>query len=118
MSAPLPELTQASAGRVFFRRLHDRQDWQVIFAGEIEIALVVRRAGKDGTGAIAHQYEVRDIDRKCLAFRERMLDREARYRSRIFGAFSMSASEVPTLAHSARKSARSVFVSAMAMVKG
>ena len=37
---------------------------QPVFAGEIEVALVVRRAAEDRPGAVAHHDEVRDEDRQ------------------------------------------------------
>ena len=58
-------LARCDPGRgcgILIRWLHHRQDWQVIFAGKIEVALIVRRTREDRPGAIAHQHEIRDID--------------------------------------------------------
>ena len=45
--------------------------------GEVEVALVVRRAAEDGAGAVVHQHEIGDVDRQRLAVAEGMGDREA-----------------------------------------
>ncbi len=49
--------------RVLARRQHYRDYRQCVFAGEVEIALVVRRAAENGAGAVFHQHEIGDIDR-------------------------------------------------------
>ena len=51
--------------------------WQVILAAEVQIALVMRRAGKDSARAVVHQNEVGDPDRKFCA-RQRMLHFDSR----------------------------------------
>ena len=38
--------------------LYDDLDGQIVFAGKIKIALVVRRDGHDGAGAVFHQHEI------------------------------------------------------------
>src|SRR3546814_14005945 len=45
---------------------------QAVLAGEVEIALVVRRAAEDGAAAILHQHEVGDIDRQLHVRQEGM----------------------------------------------
>ena len=56
------------------------RDRQVVLARELEVALVVRRHGHDGAGAVLAQHEVRDPDRHRLAG-ERIDRRAARCRS-------------------------------------
>ena len=46
------------------RRAHHRDVAEAVFVGEIEVALVVRRAAEDGAGAVFHQDEIGDIDRQ------------------------------------------------------
>ena len=58
--------------RVLARRQHHGNDRQPVFAGEIEIALIVRRAAENRAGAVFHQHEIRDIDRHLAAGIERM----------------------------------------------
>ncbi len=58
--------------RIGIFRHDDGRDGEFVFAGEIEIALVVRGAAEDRAGAIAHQHEVRDIDRQLPVRIERM----------------------------------------------
>jgi hypothetical protein len=41
-------------------RHHDRRHRQAVFAGEIQVALVMRRAAEDRAGAVAHQHEIGD----------------------------------------------------------
>src|SRR5262249_50744410 len=50
----------------------DRDDRQLIFVDEVEVALVVRRAAEDGARAVFHQYEVRDVYRQLPARIERV----------------------------------------------
>ena len=56
------------------RRQHHRRHRQVVLAGEVEVALVVRRAAKDGPGAVVHQHEVGDPHRHAPFRVERMDD--------------------------------------------
>src|SRR3546814_7390652 len=56
---------------------NDAVDREVIFAREIEVALVVRRTAEDRTGAIVHQHIVDDPDRQMPVGIERMFDRKA-----------------------------------------
>ena len=53
--------------RIGARRDDHRLHRQAVFAGEIEIALVMRRAAEDGAGAVFHQHEIGDIDRQLPA---------------------------------------------------
>ena len=57
---------------VLARRQHDRDHRQPIFAGEFEVALIMRRAAEDRAGAVLHQHEIGDIDRNTPALVERM----------------------------------------------
>ena len=64
--SPRPEISLGAnleGVRLMFRRAHHRHHVEPVFAGEIEVALVVRRAAEDGPGAVVHQDEVGDIDR-------------------------------------------------------
>ncbi len=46
------------------RRQHHGHHGTPVFAGEIEVALVVAGAAEDGAGAVAHDDEVGDVDRQ------------------------------------------------------
>src|SRR5262249_2185002 len=48
--------------RVLLWRAHDRDISEVIFVGELEVTLVVRRAAEDRAGAIVHHDEIGDVD--------------------------------------------------------
>ena len=65
--------------RVF--RHHDGNHRQIVFAGEIEIALVVCGAAEDGAGAVRHENEIGDIDGQLPRGIEGMRRRQARCRS-------------------------------------
>ena len=54
------------APRARGRRDH-LDDRQAVLRGELEVALVVRRHGHDGAGAVGHQHVVRDPDGDLLA---------------------------------------------------
>ena len=41
----------------------DRAHWQIVGAREIEVPLIVGRTAENRAGAIAHQNEIRDINR-------------------------------------------------------
>ena len=58
-------LRQRARGAV--RTGDDAPDLQAVLAGEGEVALVVRRHGHDGAGAVAHQHVVGDPDGDALA---------------------------------------------------
>ena len=45
---------------------------QPVFAREIEVALVMRRAAENRAGAVFHQHEIGDVDRHAPARVERM----------------------------------------------
>ena len=63
---------------------HHRGDGETIFASEIEVALIVRRAAEDGAGAVVHQHEVGDVDRIALAV-EGVLHRKAGGKALLLG---------------------------------
>ena len=67
-------------------------DGQIIFAGKIKVALVMRGAAKDGASAIVHQHEVRDIDRQMPACIERMFDGQACIKPPLFSGFNVGSS--------------------------
>src|SRR5207247_3752680 len=50
--------------RVLSRRAYNRRIAETVSVDEVEIALIVRRAAEDRTGAVLHQDAVGDIDRK------------------------------------------------------
>ena len=54
---------------------NDTGNTQIIFAREIEVALVVRGTAENSTGAVIHQHEIGDIDGQMPARVERMFDR-------------------------------------------
>ena len=60
-------------------------DRQTVFAREVHVALVVRRAGENGTGAVIHQHEIRDVDRQLPIVSKRMFCRQARGQPALFG---------------------------------
>src|SRR3546814_968578 len=64
-------------------------DREVIFAREIEIALVVRRTAEDRTGAIVHQHIVDDPDRQMPVGIERMFDRKAGVEAQLLRGFQL-----------------------------
>ncbi len=54
------------------RRQHHRRHRQPVFAGEVEIALVMGGTAEDRAGAVFHQHEIGDVDRQGLARQEGM----------------------------------------------
>ena len=58
-------------------RQHHRRHRQAVLAGEVEVALVVRRAAEDRAGAVVHQDEVGDPDRQAPVRIERVDDSQA-----------------------------------------
>ena len=58
---------------------------QIVFPREVQIALVMRRTAEHRAGAIAHQDEVRDIDRQFPAVVERMHDADAGIEALLLG---------------------------------
>jgi hypothetical protein len=81
-----------------------RDDGQVVFAGEIEVALVMRRAAEDGAGAVVHQHEVGDVDRQRPARVDRMLRADAGVEAELLGLLDASCA-VPMRRHSSMKAA-------------
>ncbi|MNQ83732.1 hypothetical protein D3C85_988250 [compost metagenome] len=66
----------------------DRDDRQAVFTGEVEVALVVGRAGEDGARAVFRQDEVGDPDRN-LGAGEGMDDLQARVPADLLGLFDL-----------------------------
>ena len=62
---------------------------QVIFAGKIKIALVMRRASKHSACAVIHQHEIGDIDRQVPAGIQRVLNGQASIESTLFSGFNV-----------------------------
>ena len=67
-------------------RRDDGDHRQVILAREVEVALVMRWAAEDGAFTIAHQHEVRGIDREPHARAERVAGIEAQHVALLLGA--------------------------------
>ena len=65
----------------------DRLDRQTILGGELEIALVMRRATEDRPSAVVHQDEVGDIDRQFPVFVKRMAHAHAGIHALLLGLF-------------------------------
>ena len=74
-----------AVGDIAFR--HHAADWQLVLAGKIKVALVMRRAAENGAGAIIHQHEIGDIDRQVPTGIERMFDRQIGIEAHFFGGF-------------------------------
>ena len=79
-------LAHREDGGVLVFRHHDGQNGQLVLAGEIEVALVVRRAAEDRAGAVFHQDEVGDIDRQRPVRAERVADPEPGIDAPLLGA--------------------------------
>ncbi len=60
-------VADAERGRVLALGQHHGRNGQAVFAGEVEVALVVRGAAENGPGAVFHQHEIGDPDRIRLA---------------------------------------------------
>ena len=103
---------------VLARRQHHRPDRQAVLAGEIEVALVVRRAAEDGAGAVVHQDEVGDVDRQRPVRVERMDRPDAGVEALLLGGLDARLREVPMWRHSAMKAASFGSVSAAALASG
>ena len=58
-------------------RSHDRDDGQAVFAGELEVALIVGRASEDGAGSVGRQHEIGCPDRHGPLGVERVADTDA-----------------------------------------
>ena len=65
-------------------RHEDIDDGQAVFACEVEVALVVRRAADDGARAVVHQHEVGDVERQLPRRVGRMRDLEAGVEAELF----------------------------------
>jgi hypothetical protein len=50
-----------------FKWLNDYADGQIVFAAELEVALVVGGNGHDGAGSVLHEDEIADPDGKLFA---------------------------------------------------
>ena len=75
--------------RVLARRADHRRVAEAVFVGEVEIALVVRRAAEDGAGAVIHQNEIRDIDRQLPGRVERMHRLDAGVEAELLGGVDL-----------------------------
>ena len=71
-------------GRLVITFADDALDGQVVFAREIEIALVVRGHAEHRAGAVFHQHEVRDVDREVPRLVERMHRAQAGVEAELF----------------------------------
>ena len=68
---------------------HHARNAQIIFAGKIEIALVVCRTAENRAGAVVHQHEIGDIDWQMPALVERVFDRQAGVETHLLGGFDV-----------------------------
>ncbi len=66
-------------------RQDDRADGQGVFAGEIQVALIVGRAAEDGAGAVVHKHEIGDPYRQGLTRLEGVGDGEPGVEAQLFG---------------------------------
>ena len=66
-------------------RQHHGHHRTPIFAGEIEVALVVAGTAEDGAGAVAHDDEVGDVDRQLHVRLERMDGHDAGVEAALLG---------------------------------
>ena len=70
--AVIGDVADLEGRRVLALGAHHRYHRQPVFAHEVEVALVMRRAAEDGARAVLHQDEVGDIDRQLTGRIERM----------------------------------------------
>ncbi len=73
-------------GGIGVRRQHHRGHRPAIFAGEVEIALVMGRAAEDRAGAIVHQHEIGDVDWQTLVRLDRIAADQAGVVALLLGA--------------------------------
>ncbi len=71
-----------------FRHDH-RHHRQAVLVGEVEVALVARRAAEDGAGAVVHQHEVGDVDRHRPAVVEGMDDANPGVEAHLLGGLDL-----------------------------
>ena len=64
--------------RILPRRTHHWDNWQVLGAGEIQIALIVSRTAEDRAGAVVHEHEIGDVERQRALGVEGVADAHAR----------------------------------------
>ena len=72
---------------VSVQRHEGRSHRQVVFPGEIKVALVMCRAAEDRAGAIVHQDEIRDPDRKLPRRVERVAHAQPGVEAQLVGIF-------------------------------
>src|SRR5690606_14915880 len=75
------------AGGLGLGRQDDRDHRQIVFAGEVEVALVVGRAAEDGAGSVVHQNEIGDVDGQRRSFYHRVFHGERGAVALLFGGF-------------------------------
>ena len=71
-------------------RAHDRTHGQAIFAGEIQIALVMGGTGKNRARAIAHQNKIGDIDRQQPVLVQRVTHKQAGIQTKFFTGLNIA----------------------------
>ena len=81
------DLGDRAGARLGVRRRDDGDDRQAVSAGELDVALVMRRAAEDGARAVVHQNEVRDVDRQLPVRVERVRGDDARIDALLLRAF-------------------------------
>ena len=81
-------------GRISASGCDHRPHGKAVFAGEIEVALVVGGTAENGPAAIVHKHEIGYIHRQFTAFGKRVANGQTGIVA-FFTAVSISASEVP-----------------------
>ena len=71
------------------RRHHHRRHAQLVFAGEIQVALVMRRAAENRAGAVAHQHKVGHHNRQLPVRIEGMRRRQPGVVALLLGLFDI-----------------------------
>ena len=77
----------ADAGRVDTFGGHHRGDRQAVFAGEVEIPLVMAGAAENGAGAIVHEDEIGHVNRQFLAVHQGIDGLQAGVAAAFLGGF-------------------------------
>ena len=70
-------------------RKHHGYDAQIVFAREVQVALIVGGATENGAGAIVHEHEICDVNRQVQVFAEGMAGDQAGVVAELFGALDI-----------------------------
>ncbi len=79
------------------RRQYHFDHRQIVFAGKIQVALVVGRAAENGAGAVIHQDEVGDPDVERFTRLERMHHFQAGIEADLLGRIDIACDTPPLL---------------------